>query len=205
MTPLASRTPRLPFGGVMSSASLRSFKSVSFCSGMALLLEPKKEADRRPDRLEVGIAPRTLEACVGEVDHLQGGDDVHARTHACECSRAPWRWLSCCRSVPGAPRARRKWSRCDPTFLLYGDYTEFRNPFREGETIFGAAARVFADIELNPRVRVSLGAFGNQRFGSENAFERARPVISLTVVGRRSSFVFGTFPALPVTAPAGPD
>jgi hypothetical protein len=89
--------------------------------------------------------------------------------------------------------------------LLYGDNTEFRNPFREGETIFGAAARVFADIELNPRVRVSLGAFGNQRFGSENAFERARPVISLTVVGRRSSFVFGTFPALPVTAPAGPD
>ena len=96
--------------------------------------------------------------------------------------------------MPGAPRARRKWSRYDPTFLLYGDYTEFRNPFREGETIFGAA-RVFAEIELNSRVRVSLGAFGNQRFGSEKAFARARPVISLTVAGRRSSFVFGTFPA----------
>jgi hypothetical protein len=89
--------------------------------------------------------------------------------------------------------------------LLYGDNTEFRNPFREGETIFGAAARVFAEIDLNARVSVSLGGFGNQRFGSADAFELARPVIALTVHGRRSTFVFGTLPALPVNAPPGPD
>lgn len=89
--------------------------------------------------------------------------------------------------------------------LLYGDNTEFRNPFREGETIFGAAARVYADIDLNPRVSISLGGFANQRFGSAAAFERARPVIALTVHGRRSSFVFGTLPAPAVRAPSGPD
>jgi hypothetical protein len=89
--------------------------------------------------------------------------------------------------------------------LLYGDNTEFRNPFREGETIFGAAARVAADIELNPRVTISLGAFGNQRFGSEDAFELVRPVIAMTVTGRRSAFTFGTLPALPPDGPMGPD
>jgi hypothetical protein len=91
-------------------------------------------------------------------------------------------------------------------FLFYGDNTEFRNPFREGETIFGAAVRVTADIALNERVSVSAGGFGNQRFGSEDAFEHVRPVLSLTVRGRRSSFVLGTLPP-PRTSdrPTGPD
>jgi hypothetical protein len=89
--------------------------------------------------------------------------------------------------------------------LLYGDNTEFRNPFREGETIFGAAVRVFADVDLNPRVSIQLGGFGNQRFGSDRAFERARPVVSLTVRGRRSAFAFGTLPALAASMPRGPD
>jgi hypothetical protein len=89
--------------------------------------------------------------------------------------------------------------------LLYGDNTEFRNPFREGETIFGAAVRVAFDVELSPRAGVLLGAFGNQRFGSDKAFERARPVIALSVRGRRSSFVLGTLPPLNAGGPAGPD
>lgn len=89
--------------------------------------------------------------------------------------------------------------------LLYGDNTEFRNPFREGETLFGAAVRVVADVDLNPRVTVTLGAFGNQRFGSDNGFDRARPVIALTVRGRRSAFAFGALPAPPVDGLSGPD
>lgn len=89
--------------------------------------------------------------------------------------------------------------------LLYGDNTEFRNPFREGETIFGAAVRVYADVGIGPHATISLGAFGNQRFGSEHAFDMARPVIALTVRGPRSSFVFGTLPALGPGGPAGPD
>jgi len=89
--------------------------------------------------------------------------------------------------------------------LLYGDNTEFRNPFREGETIFGAAARVFADLSLGSAAVVSLGVYGNQRFGSDSAFEQVRPVIALTVRGRRSSFVFGTLPAMAPDGPIGPD
>jgi hypothetical protein len=89
--------------------------------------------------------------------------------------------------------------------LLYGDNTEFRNPFREGETIFGAAARLAADLELNPRVTLTLGVFGNQRFGGDRAFEMVRPVISLAIAGARSSFVFGALPARRSGAPVGPD
>ena len=89
--------------------------------------------------------------------------------------------------------------------LLYGDNTEFRNPFREGETLFGAAARVYADLRLGSATFVTLGAFGNQRFGSEDAFEQVRPVIALAVRGQRSTFVFGTFPAAPPDRPMGPD
>jgi hypothetical protein len=89
--------------------------------------------------------------------------------------------------------------------LLYGDNTEFRNPFREGETIFGAAARVGMDLELNSRVTLTLGVFGNQRFGGESAFELVRPAIAVAVHGVRSSFVFGALPAHRADAPAGAD
>jgi len=89
--------------------------------------------------------------------------------------------------------------------LLYGDNTEFRNPFREGETIFGAAIRVAFDVELSPRASVVLGGFGNQRFGSEDAFDLARPVIALIVRGGHSTFTFGTLPPLDANGPMGPD
>jgi hypothetical protein len=90
-------------------------------------------------------------------------------------------------------------------FLFYGDNTEFRNAFREGETLFGAAVRVTAEVGLSDRVTVSAGGFGHQRFGSENAFEQVRPVLSLTVRGRRSSFVLGTLPPPTSDGPMGPD
>jgi hypothetical protein len=89
--------------------------------------------------------------------------------------------------------------------FFYGDNTEFRNPFREGETIFGAAGRVTADIEAAPRVTLSLGGLVNQRFGSDHATDLARPVLSLTVAGKRSAFLFGTLPAHDGRAPSGPD
>src|SRR5687767_11022121 len=90
-------------------------------------------------------------------------------------------------------------------FLFYGDNTEFRNPFREGETIFGAAVRVTAELDLNERITVAAGGFANQRFGSDTAFEQVRPVLALTVRGRRSAFVFGTLPPLTSELPSGPD
>ena len=88
-------------------------------------------------------------------------------------------------------------------FLFYGDNTEFRNPFREGETIFGAAARVAVVAEVADRTTLTLGVFGNQRFGSEDSFEQVRPVIALTVRGARSTFTFGALPASPHAGAAG--
>ena len=112
--------------------------------------------------------------------------------------------LLCAALLPSSGRAQELLIKSD--FLFYGDNTEFRNPFREGETIFGAAIRVVADVELSDRVSVSAGGFGNQRFGSEDAFEQVRPVLSLTVRGRRSSFVFGTLPPrMASDIPRGPD
>ena len=79
--------------------------------------------------------------------------------------------------------------------LFYGDNTEFRNPFREGETIFGAAGWLSVSVDVNDRVTVALGVFGNQRFGSSKAFEQVRPVAALTVRGGTSTFTFGTLPS----------
>ena len=89
--------------------------------------------------------------------------------------------------------------------LFYGDNTEFRNPFREGETIFGAAVRLGAAADIGDRTTLTLGVFANQRFGSDDAFDLVRPVVTLTVRGRRSSFTFGTLPPAPHTAAHGPD
>lgn len=90
-------------------------------------------------------------------------------------------------------------------FLFYGDNTEFHTAFREGETILGSALRGAAVFDVNARVRIAVGVFGNLRFGGDDAFELVRPIISLTFLGRRSSFVFGTFPPADVGNPPGPD
>jgi hypothetical protein len=112
--------------------------------------------------------------------------------------------LLCAALLPSSASAQEQLAiRSD--FLFYGDNTEFHNPFREGETIFGAAVRATAEVGLNERVTISIGGFGNQRFGSEDAFEQVRPVLALTVKGRRSSFVFGTLPPRTSERPAGPD
>jgi hypothetical protein len=104
-----------------------------------------------------------------------------------------------------APAAAQDGISIQAHVLFYGDNTEFRNPFREGETIFGAAARVAAVAEVADRATLTLGIFGNQRFGSGDSFEQVRPVIALTVKGARSAFTFGAFPASPHSSAPGPD
>ena len=89
--------------------------------------------------------------------------------------------------------------------LLYGDNTEFRNPFREGETLFGAAPRVFAIFDLNDRAALEVGIFANQRFGSDNASELTRPIIALRLHAGNSAFLFGTLETPRVADPLGPD
>jgi hypothetical protein len=129
---------------------------------------------------------------------------IVARPRACAAVRKRVLLLLCAAMLPSRASAQEALAiRSD--FLFYGDNTEFRNPFREGETIFGAAVRVTAEIALNERVIVAAGGFGNQRFGSGDAFEQVRPVLSLTVRGRRSSFVLGTLPSRTSERPAGPD
>jgi hypothetical protein len=108
-------------------------------------------------------------------------------------------------TIAGGTAAAQQHVTARADVLLYGDNTEFRNPFREGETIFGAAARAALDVELNPRTTISLGVSGNERFGGDRAFEQVRPVVALTVTGARSSFVFGAFPARQADWPTGPD
>ncbi len=89
--------------------------------------------------------------------------------------------------------------------LFYGDNTEFRNEFREGETIFGAAPRPAIVFDIGDRVRMTLGAFGNIRFGGDDAFEQARPVVTLAIVGERSIFEFGTLSTPKAGVVPGPD
>lgn len=117
--------------------------------------------------------------------------------------------------IAAAPAARAQQSAPPPAsgpsvtlkgdVLLYGDNTEFRNPFREGETIFGAAPRIRVAFALSDRVDVELGAAANHLFGGDEAFEFVRPVVALILKGRRSTFTFGTLPPPRIDPAAGPD
>ena len=89
--------------------------------------------------------------------------------------------------------------------LFFGDNTEFRNPYREGETILGAAATVAVDIDLGERASLVAGVFGTRRHGSDRAFDLVRPVLTLRLRNDRSTLLIGTL-ATPVAGdPAGPD
>ncbi len=85
--------------------------------------------------------------------------------------RRPAGLLLCAAMLPSSAWAQEQLAiRSD--LLFYGDNTEFHNPFREGETIFGAAIRVTAEVGLNDRVTVSAGGFANQRFGPRTRSNR---------------------------------
>ena len=130
------------------------------------------------------------------------------RTFARQRSRASMRLLVvflCCAALRPSSASAQEQLTIRSDLLFYGDNTEFRNPFREGETIFGAAIRATAEVGLNERVTISIGGFGNQQFGSDDAFDEVRPVLALTVRGSRSSFVLGTLPPRTHERPPGPD
>jgi hypothetical protein len=91
---------------------------------------------------------------------------------------------------------------------FYGDNTEFSNPFREGETLLGTFASVFVDARVSERLVLRGGAFGNQRFGSDDSFDEARPVLALIVGSRQSHLILGTldtFRRVRSGAEPGPD
>jgi hypothetical protein len=93
--------------------------------------------------------------------------------------------------------------RADLTF--YADNTEFSNPFREGETLFGVFGRIFVDVLVSDTVSVEGGVFANQRLGSSRAFDDVRPVFALVLGTSRQRFRFGTLNPQPSTPAFGPD
>jgi hypothetical protein len=93
----------------------------------------------------------------------------------------------------------------DATVTFYGDNTEFFNPFRDGETTLGAHARVVGEARLSDRLAVRGGAFGNQRFGSHDAFEEVRPVLTLVVGPPKSRLILGTLDTVRRAYGIGPD
>ena len=87
---------------------------------------------------------------------------------------------------------------------FYADNTEFFNDFREGETLFGAAFSVAADVELNARVSVRGGIFGNHQFGSDRV-EQWRPVFRIAFHGDHQRFIIGTLDTVERQDGLGPD
>ncbi len=93
----------------------------------------------------------------------------------------------------------------DATLTFYGDNTEFFNPFRDGETTVGMHALVVGEARTSERLAIRGGVFGNQRFGSRDAFEQARPVLTLVVGPRKSRLILGTIETGRRAQGIGPD
>ena len=106
---------------------------------------------------------------------------------------------------PVSPAAAQQQTTLLADLTIYGDNTEFFNPFRDGETLLGAAGTVGIDIELTDQATLRGGLFLNHRYGSARFAEQWRPVISLTVESGASRFVFGTLDTVPNDFLAAPD
>lgn len=107
--------------------------------------------------------------------------------------------------LPASRAAAQRQATLVADVTIYGDNTEFFNPFRDGETLLGAAGSVGIDLELNDRATLRGGVFLNHRYGSALFAEQTRPVISLTVESGPSRFVFGTLDTVPHDFEAAPD
>ncbi len=103
------------------------------------------------------------------------------------------------------PAAAQQQTTLLADLTIYGDNTEFFNPFRDGETLLGAAGTLGVDIELTDRATLRGGLFLNHRYGSARFAEQWRPVISLAIETGASRFVFGTLDTVPNNFTAAPD
>ena len=111
--------------------------------------------------------------------------------------------LTCLVPAPSAHAQQQATLLAD--IAIYGDNTEFFNPFRDGETLLGAAGTVAVDLALTDQATLRGGLFLNHRYGSARFAEQWRPVISLTVENGPSRFVFGTLDTVPHDFVAAPD
>lgn len=113
--------------------------------------------------------------------------------------------LAGCMLLAAAAAAQGVDYSVDATVAFYGDNTEFFNPFRVGETTLGTHALVFGEARTSDRLAIRAGILANQRFGTRNAFEQIRPVISLIVGGPKSRLVLGTLDNTRRAYGPGPD
>jgi hypothetical protein len=113
--------------------------------------------------------------------------------------------LAGCMLLAGAAAAQDIDYSLGATTAFYGDNTEFFNPFREGETIIGAHALVYGEARTSPRLAIRAGVFGNQRFGSRDAFEQVRPVFTLVIGSPASQLILGTIDTVRRAHGIGPD
>ncbi len=74
---------------------------------------------------------------------------------------------------------------------FFGDNTEFSNPFREGETIFGAQVRTWLEMRPFERASFHVGVFADQRFESDADFE-LQPLLGFRYSGEHTDFLVGT-------------
>ena len=110
--------------------------------------------------------------------------------------------LALCHVGPAAAQDRVTFV-VDMTF--YGDNTEFFNPWREGETLLGTEGRLFLDIDLNDRVTLRAGLFGDHRFGDDDNFEIVRPVLALHLKNDVTRFIIGSIESGTRQVGLGPD
>lgn len=111
----------------------------------------------------------------------------------------------CAWLLPTAAAAQGVDYGAEALLAFYGDNTEYTNPFRRGETTAGTYAIVFGEARLNDRLAIRAGGFGNVRFGSDGAFDEARPVLALVIGGPRSRLVLGTLETVRRADGFGPD
>jgi hypothetical protein len=95
-------------------------------------------------------------------------------------------------AVSGSDIANAQTYAIHTDLLFYGDNTEFTNPFRSGETIFGTSGRVLLDVTFNDTVKLRGGLFGSGRFGSHEFLEHAEPAIALELTRGPSRLIFGS-------------
>jgi hypothetical protein len=89
--------------------------------------------------------------------------------------------------------------------IFYGDDTEFSNPFRTGQTILGTSGALWFEAGLSDRLVVRAGGFGDWRFGSHEAVDRGRPILSLVVSGGGHRLILGTLDTARAMRGDGPD
>lgn len=78
-------------------------------------------------------------------------------------------------------------------FHFYGDDTEFRGPYRDGDTLFGVHLAAVLDLKWAEGFSAHAGIWAGRRNGSDEFFDESRPVLSALFSHGGTSFILGSF------------